>query len=130
MDKVQSIYQGRPARLREADQNVPIEFLDDFGELEQFHTITYAEVPQQLNRLAYSVSSFQQLCKLSVIMDRILMTLYSEQTCFREPVELLSATEFLHSSLTEWLDNLPGHLVINLSGRSSNNLLPHTLSLL
>ncbi|RSL47386.1 hypothetical protein CEP54_013431 [Fusarium duplospermum] len=40
LDKVQSIYQGRPARLREADNRVPIQFLDEYEELEEFNTNT------------------------------------------------------------------------------------------
>ncbi|KAL2683302.1 hypothetical protein Neosp_007772 [[Neocosmospora] mangrovei] len=106
LDKVQSIYQGRPARLREADNRVPIQFLDEYEELEEFNTNTYSERPTQLGCPTYSVSTFEQLCKLSIIMDRILCKLYSEKSCSRNPQELLDASNALHAELKRWRNQL------------------------
>ncbi|KAJ4221451.1 hypothetical protein NW759_006697 [Fusarium solani] len=130
LDKVQSIYQGRPARLREADNRVPIRFLDEYEELEEFDTNTYAERPTQLGCPTYSVSTFEQLCKLSIIMDRILCNLYSEKSCSRDCQELFHASNALYSELKRWRSEMPAHLVVHLNNPSNSTILPHTLSLL
>ncbi|RSL75134.1 hypothetical protein CEP51_011160 [Fusarium floridanum] len=130
LDKVQSIYQGRPARLRESDNRVPIQFLDEYEELEEFNTNTYSELPTQLGCPTYSVSTFEQLCKLSIIMDRILCNLYSEKSCSRDPQELLDASNSLHTKLRRWRREIPAHLMVHLNNPSNSTILPHTLSLL
>ncbi|UPL03597.1 hypothetical protein LCI18_014531 [Fusarium solani-melongenae] len=130
LDKVQSIYQGRPARLREADNRVPIRFLDEYEELEEFNTNTYSEHPTQLGCPTYSVSTFEQLCKLSIIMDRILCSLYSEKSCYRDPQELFDASNALHSELKLWRSEMPAHLLVHLNNPGNSTILPHTLSLL
>lgn len=127
---MQSIYQGRPARLREADNRVRIRFLDEYEELEEFNTNTYSEHPTQLGCPTYSVSTFEQLCKLSIIMDRILCNLYSEKSCFRDPQELFDASNALHSELKRWRSEMPAHLLVHLNNPGNSTILPHTLSLL
>ncbi|KAH7235063.1 fungal-specific transcription factor domain-containing protein [Fusarium solani] len=130
LDKVQSIYQGRPARLREADNRVPIQFLDEYEELEEFNTNTYSEHPTQMGCPTYSVSTFKQLCKLSIIMDRILCNLYSEKSCYRDPQELFDASNALHAELKRWRSEMPAHLLVHLNNPGNSTILPHTLSLL
>ncbi|WAO90301.1 Fungal-trans domain-containing protein [Fusarium falciforme] len=129
-DKVQSIYQGRPARLREADNRVPIRFLDEYEELEEFNTSTYSRYPTQLGCPTYSVSTFEQLCKLSIIMDRILCNLYSEKSCSRDPQELFDASNALHGELKRWRSAMPAHLLVHLNNPGNSTILPHSLSLL
>ncbi|KAJ3543638.1 hypothetical protein NM208_g3465 [Fusarium decemcellulare] len=130
LDKVQSIYQGRPARLREADNCVPIQFLDEYEELQEFNTVTYSERPGQLGCPTYSVSTFEQLCKLSIIMDRILCNLYAERSSERAARDLLITSTTLHEELRRWKSELPAHLLVNLDDPKSSTILPHTLSLL
>ncbi|KAF7561206.1 hypothetical protein G7046_g2935 [Stylonectria norvegica] len=129
-DKAQSVYQGRPARLREADNLVPIRFLDEYDELEEFHTLAYSDVPGRMSCPSYSVSAFGQLCKLSIIMDRILCGLYAEKSSTKNPEELLRASHSLHADLKHWRDALPPHLNIRLGDVDNSIILPHVLSLM
>ncbi|KAI9902252.1 hypothetical protein N3K66_004069 [Trichothecium roseum] len=129
LDKVQAIYQGRPARLREADNNVQIKFLDEYEELEPFHTRTYSPSPRQLDVPTYSVTTFEQLSRLSVIMDRVLACLYAERSFARDADELLLDAGRLHGELERWKRDLPAHLVVRLDDAATSTILPHTLSL-
>ncbi|KAG5749625.1 hypothetical protein H9Q70_007717 [Fusarium xylarioides] len=129
-DKVQSIYQGRPTRLREHDNRVPIAFLDEYEELEDFHTRTYSAQPSQLDCPTYSVSTFEQLCKLSILMDRILCALYAERSATQSVDQIWQTAESLHHDLQSWKDGLPECLRVDLNDPTSSNILPHNLSLL
>lgn len=133
MDKVQSIYQGRPARLREADCRVPVQFLDDFEELEQFSTHTFSEIPKLLPYPAYAVSALEQFCKLSITMDRILSGLYTEHCKDRavgQDQGALQTLQTLRSDLKRWKDEMPAHLWVRLEAPATSTILPHTLNLL
>ncbi|KAL7915555.1 fungal-specific transcription factor domain-containing protein [Trichoderma velutinum] len=130
MDKLQSIYQGRPARLREPDNNVPIRFLDEFDELEPFHTIGYAAKPAFLGSPGYSVSTFEQLCKLSLIMDRVICNLYTERSSQRNPENLVDIASCLDEDLKAWRGGLPQHISVLLEDLTSAPILPHLISLL
>lgn len=127
---MQSIYQGRPARLREADANVPILFLDDYEELEQFNSLSYSRTEIQPSFPTRSVSVFEQLCKLSIIMDRIISGIYAENCKMRASDEILSTARSLHGDLERWRNALPEHIGISLSKSSAGSLTPHTLSLM
>ncbi|KAI1024602.1 hypothetical protein LB503_007179 [Fusarium chuoi] len=129
-DKVQSIYQGRPTRLREHDNRVPIAFLDEYEELEDFHTRTYSAQPSQLDCPTYSVSTFGQLCGLSIIMDRILCALYAERSSAKAADQVWQTAQSLHHDLQSWKSGLPECLRVDLNDPTSSNILPHNLSLL
>ena len=129
MDKVQSIYQGRPARLREMDNRVPAQFLGEYEEMEVFSTLTYSAAPCLLDRPTYGVSTFEQLCKLGVIVDRILCKLYAERSSLQDPVELYHTSGLLQEELRGWRESLPAHLSIKLDSPGSAAILPHTLAL-
>ncbi|KAF5613679.1 Nit-4-like protein [Fusarium tjaetaba] len=129
-DKVQSIYQGRPTRLREHDNRVPIAFLDEYEELEDFHTRTYSAQPFQLDCPTYSVSTFEQLCKLSIIIDRILCALYAERSATKNADQIWQTAHSLTRDLKSWKDGLPDSLRVDLNDPASSNVLPHNLSLL
>ncbi|KAF5597937.1 nitrogen assimilation transcription factor nirA [Fusarium pseudocircinatum] len=129
-DKVQSIYQGRPTRLREHDNRVPIAFLDEYEELEDFHTRTYSAQPSQLDCPTYSVSTFERLCGLSIIMDRILCALYAERSATKNADHIWQTAQSLHRDLKSWKDGLPECLSVDLNDPTSPNILPHNLSLL
>ncbi|KAF5540068.1 Nit-4-like protein [Fusarium napiforme] len=129
-DKVQSIYQGRPTRLREHDNRVLIAFLDEYEELEDFHTRTYSAQPSQLDCPTYSVSTFEQLCKLSIIIDRILCALYAERSATKNADRIWQTAQSLNRDLKSWKDGLPEFLRVDLNDPNSSIILPHNLSLL
>ncbi|KAF4445800.1 hypothetical protein F53441_10445 [Fusarium austroafricanum] len=130
LDKVQSIYQGRPSRLRETDNRVPIRFLDEYEELEDFNTRTYSAQPGQLGCPTYSVSTFKHLCKLSIIIDRVLCALYAEDSSLKPADQSWETANRLHRQLKGWRDNFPAHLEVNLIDSTTSTILPHNLSLL
>ncbi|EED14997.1 nitrogen assimilation transcription factor nirA, putative [Talaromyces stipitatus ATCC 10500] len=129
-DKVQSIFQGRPARLREADVNVPISFMDDYEELEQFTSLSYAQTELNLSFPTRSVSVFQQLCKLSIIMDRIISGIYAENCSLKSTSKLLDTACSLHQDLKDWRKSLPEHLNMDFDNTKTPPLTPHALSLM
>ncbi|CAH0025802.1 unnamed protein product [Clonostachys rhizophaga] len=129
-DKVQSIYQGRPSRLKDIDNSVPILFLDEYEEYELFNTLTYSATPQQLSRPTYAVSTFQELCQLSIIMDHIIHSIYSEKSASASPAELSNTRQSIQTALENWRMSLPTHLSIQLDSPAITSVLPHTLSLL
>ncbi|RGP69076.1 hypothetical protein FLONG3_7929 [Fusarium longipes] len=130
LDKVQSIYQGRPTRLREHDTAVPIIFLDEYEELEDFTDRTFSAKPRAAGSPTHGVSALEHLCKLSVVMDRILCTLYAERSATQDASDLLESAQDLHSQLESWKESLPDHLRFRLDDAANPDLLPHTLSLM
>ncbi|KAF2164409.1 hypothetical protein M409DRAFT_25286 [Zasmidium cellare ATCC 36951] len=129
-DKVQSIYQGRQCRLRVADSNVPISFLDEYEELEPFNTVTFAAIATQTCIPTRAVTTFEQTCKLSVIAESILSTLYAEKASSTGVEELLGAARGLHGDLERWKASLPSHLNLDWNNLRWFNVLPHTLALM
>ncbi|TVY90114.1 Nitrogen assimilation transcription factor [Lachnellula willkommii] len=136
LDKIQAIYQGRPARLRDIDNSVPMVFLDDYEELEPFDTLGYSAIPGGIGLPTHSVSTFEHLCKLSTIADRILYSLYTEKSSQMDSEELFRTSQILHADLARWRESLPAHLSIDFDTSGSPNtssgcvVLPHTLSLI
>ncbi|UKZ48229.1 hypothetical protein TrVGV298_002465 [Trichoderma virens] len=127
VDKIQSLYQGRPATLRELDALVPIKFFDTFEEFEFWEPFAYSPQPNPyLGSAAHSVSTFTHLCKLSVVMSDILSNIYTERI---STTDLSKVLQSLHSKLTTWRDALPPHLVINSRGDEYPCPPPHVLSL-
>ncbi|KAM0290541.1 hypothetical protein ACHAO9_004899 [Fusarium lateritium] len=104
-------------------------FLDDFEELEDFSTHTYSAQPTRLGCPTYSVSTSEQLCKLSIVMDRIICALYSEGSSAKGAEELWESAVSLHRQLKSWRNGLPEHLKVQLHDSSNSTILPHTLSL-
>lgn len=128
-DKIQSIYQGRPPRLRDADCSIPLLFLDEHEELEPFNTVTYTARAQQLDTPTRSVSTKQELCRLSVIAESILATLYAESSSRQDANAMLEAAASLQGELESWRGSLPTHLSLQWRNLSAFNMLPHTLAL-
>ncbi|KAK8038689.1 hypothetical protein PG993_007100 [Apiospora rasikravindrae] len=129
VDKIQSLYQGRPATLRESDTAVPIKFLDTYEELQNWQPFAYSvKSTQYPGSPAYSVSTFTSLCRLSVVMSDILSCIYTERTFDRNAVELCAVLESLNSKLAAWRDGLPEHLAFD-AVRSTHVPPPHVLSL-
>jgi hypothetical protein len=130
LDKLQSLYQGRPARLYESGTNLPMEFLDKHEELELFNPLSYTELSKYPMSPVYSISVFVETCKLSVILDKILLSLYAEKSMIKLSSDLLQARISLHSEIEKWRNSLPQHLDIKFSDTVAKVSLPNTLTLL
>ena len=129
VDKIQSLYQGRPANLQHASCRVPLLFLDQYEEHEYWQPLVtgsrhYPEHP------AYSVSTFENLCKLCVIIDQILNKIYAEQSLKRGPDGLFEDVRLLHQELETWFKLLPEHLRFDPSNSMQVVPPPQVLSLL
>ncbi|KAB8229831.1 uncharacterized protein BDW43DRAFT_302795 [Aspergillus alliaceus] len=112
VDKVQSLYQGRPPSFQVFDTNVPLTFLDRYEELEHWTPFAYPGNPglRYPGSPAYSVSTFIEICKLSVILNAILNKVYSEKSPKRVPEEMVSSLTTLDFDLQRWHEGLPSHL--------------------
>ncbi|RMJ06464.1 hypothetical protein CDV36_013943 [Fusarium kuroshium] len=129
VDKIQSLYQGRPVTLKEADAMVPIKFLDTYEELEfwkpfAYSTPTTGDYP---GSPAYSISTFTSLCKLSIAMSDILSCIYTERTSDQSPAELSNMLDKLQLKLKEWQTSLPDYLQAHVVSEVVPP--PHVLSL-
>jgi hypothetical protein len=67
------------------DNSIPMVFLDEYEELEPFDTLGYSATPGGLGLPTHSVSTFEYLCKLSTIANRILCSLYAEKSLQMDP---------------------------------------------
>jgi hypothetical protein len=111
VDKIQSLYQGRPASLKETDAVVPIKFLDTYEELEHWQPFAHStSVLEYRGSPAYSTSTFTALCKLSLTMSDILSCIYTERSFDQSPKELSGMLEKLQLRLDKWQEGLPLHL--------------------
>jgi hypothetical protein len=60
---------GRAVTLQEQDVHVPPTFLDQYEELEEWRPFAFPYTDHSFHSIpSYSVSTFKQLCSLSVIM--------------------------------------------------------------
>lgn len=131
MDKIQSLYQGRPVSLKKSDALVPIKFLDVYEELEHWMPFAYSEsVSDYEGSPAYSTSTFASLCKLSLVMSDILSSMYTERSSDQSPSKLAGERTNLHKKLRDWDDALPSHLRIDTAKlRNRQFPPPHVFSL-
>jgi hypothetical protein len=131
VDKMQSLYQGRPASLRAIDGQVPIKFMDTYEELEAWHPFAYSSGPSYPGSPSYSVSTFGQLCKLCMILQQILDRTYCEREQKRNTQDLVQDLEYVEKQLQDWMAELPEHLRIdtNSDNRSQQLPPPHVFSL-
>jgi hypothetical protein len=104
--------------------------MDNYEELENWVPFAYPETQSHPGSPAYSVSCFTQLCKLSLIMNRILNKVYAERSTKRGPNELAEDLKSLHADLEQWGESLPPHLHFDPSRPSVTTPPPHVLSLL
>ncbi|KAI4947308.1 hypothetical protein J4E91_006660 [Alternaria rosae] len=128
VDKIQSLYQGRPVSM--TDTLVPTKFLDTYEELEHWTPFSYSTQPDAvyLGSPAYSISTFRHLCQLSVILSDILSTIYTERSFDVSPTELSSKLESIHQKLITWRGLLPEHLTVDVAEVAATPP-PHVLSL-
>lgn len=105
-------------------------FLDDFEELDQFNAISFKENNSQLGVPLYNTSVHREFCRLSIIMDRILGSLYAVKNTTKSQEELFRRSRSLQFDIEEWYKTLPQHLVVGNLGPNSPAPLPHILALL
>lgn len=130
VDKIQSLYQGRPVTLKESDTLVPIKFLDTYEELEYWKPFAYtAQSDSYPGSPAYSVSTFTALCRLSIIMSDILSSIYAERSFDQQPQDLRNLQEKMHDKLSRWRESLPSHLTLANSIDADKTPPPHVFSL-
>lgn len=129
VDKIQSLYQGRPVSLQHCDTRVSLSFLDHYEELEPWQPFAYSDTQSYSGSPGYSVSTFIQLCKLSLVLNEILNKVYSERSSNRSPHDLIASLNTLDGQLKEWYDVLPDHLRFNAHATKVVPP-PHVLSLL
>lgn len=130
-DKILSLYLGRMPGFTPAVDNVPLSFLDDFSDNDLWAPY-YGETPDaEVNRYptyppcsGYVVSCFKQLCKLCIILNDLLLNIYSgdatvsrdlEEEDPSDEVRAMNEAPFVRISrdLRNWLINLPPTLRIN-----------------
>ncbi|KAJ5387049.1 hypothetical protein N7509_009590 [Penicillium cosmopolitanum] len=129
VDKVQALYQGRPATLQDFDTKVSLSFLDHYEELEHWQPFAYSDAQSYPGSPAYSVSTFTELCKLSLILNGILNKVYSERSSNRTPEELMATLSSLDAQLRSWQHGLPRHLQFS-NNTAQTTPPPHVISLL
>jgi hypothetical protein len=129
VDKIQSLYQGRPVSIKEPDTLVPIKFLDTYEELEHWAPFAYtAHVDSYPGSPAFSVSTFRQLCLLSVILGEILSSIYTERSPNTSPEALSTRLQDINRKLTAWREKLPDHLAFSPT-KTTFTPPPHVMSL-
>lgn len=114
-DKIHSLYQGRAPTLQESEMHVPIVFVDDYEETEQWRPTSYPAGTSSAFRSGvptYSVSTFTALCQLCMIMGRALNALYSFSSFSSPASSLLRSLEALNADLAQFEKHLPNHLRI------------------
>lgn len=93
---------------------VPTKFLDTYEELEHWEPFAYTtQTGTYPGSPAFSVSTFKQLCFLSVILGEILSSIYTERSSDTSPGDLLTKLQGIHQKLISWRENLPEHLAFN-----------------
>ncbi|KAI9930701.1 hypothetical protein MW887_011457 [Aspergillus wentii] len=129
IDKIQCLLQGRPPLLRQVDFNTPLEFLDEYDELDQFQSLTYTETHQP-GIPSMNVTLLTKLCEVSIIIERILCDVYSESARDTRPSQDTNVSERIKSDLNAWRNSLP--LQIDYLSYPTENavLLPQSLCLL
>ncbi|KAF3359217.1 hypothetical protein VdG1_02240 [Verticillium dahliae VDG1] len=129
VDKIQSLYQGRPVTIKGSDTLVPIKFLDTYEEFEHWRPFAYSSQSNDYpGSPAYSASTFTSLCRLSVAMSDILGCIYTERSFSQAATELSKMLETLNAKLSAWKESLPTHLIFD-PNKSSCIPPPHVLSL-
>ncbi|KAM0719976.1 hypothetical protein Q7P37_004111 [Cladosporium fusiforme] len=131
VDKMQSLYQGRPASLRALDGQVPIMFMDTYEELEQWNPFAYTAGSSYPGSPSYSVSTFKEFCKLCIILHDVLDRMYCEGKEKRSTESLIQDLDTLEMRMHDWRTNLPAHLIIDFSDSNSTKHVPppHVFSL-
>ncbi|KIX99822.1 uncharacterized protein Z520_04458 [Fonsecaea multimorphosa CBS 102226] len=130
-DKILSLYLGRMPGFTPATEEVPLTFMDDYSDSDLWAPYYGETPPPELANVpnyppcpGYVVSCFRQLCKICVILNDLMHSIYSSEAAARREMgeedhsaEAKAASEapFVRISrdLRDWLISLPPHLRIN-----------------
>lgn len=102
IDKLQAFYHGRPACIQEADTTVPLVFHDRPEELEHYYPEESAQTTAN-----HLVSNFLQICRLALIMNKVLNKIYREKSEVHGPEVVKKSLTQLNSELDAWQSDLP-----------------------
>ena len=130
IDKIQSLYQGRPVDLQWDNCSVPLILLDEYEERELWQPFNDPGLRHYPQTPTYSVSTFTSLCKLCVIMNEVLNNIYTQRIQEQGLGSLTGHIKPLQARLTEWYDALEDHLKFNASDPIQVVPPPSVLSLL
>ena len=130
MDKIQSLYQGRPVELQWADCEVPLTFLDQYEEKELWQPFELSASRHYPQTPAYSISTFTNMCKLCIIMNEVLNRMYAKRSQEQGLDTLAGHVKPLHTKLEDWYRNLETHLKFNALDPAHVVPPPSVLSLL
>ena len=109
---------------------MPALFSDDYEELESFNSLTFAVTPQQLDTPTRSISTTSELCRLSVIAESVVATLFTDSSRDKDAQSIMGAYNSIAFGLENWRNSLPEHLNLRWHDLSKFDVLPHSLSLL
>ena len=131
VDKMQSLYQGRPASLAASEGHVPIDFLDTYEELEFWQPFAYTNGTSYPGSPSYSISTFKEMCRLCVILHDVLEQMYCEGKARCAPNDVVRDLEALEARMQQWKQGLPDHLHIDCERANVAQQLPppHVFSL-
>ncbi|KAJ9478979.1 putative transcription factor [Pseudozyma hubeiensis] len=139
IDKIHSLYQGRQASIERRNLYVPIEFHDHFEETEFWTPVAFhrplrestgghssakganSSTPAGYTGPIYSVSTFAELCRLTVIMEKIIQIFYSIDSGARSERSQTEHLISMRSELASWRTSLPSHLRIDSNSPASRN---------
>ncbi|KAI0375162.1 hypothetical protein BV20DRAFT_985517 [Pilatotrama ljubarskyi] len=126
-DKLSAVWLGRPITFRANDYSTPVPGVDEMDENEPWEpypadSLGNAYVPQP-SRL---MSTFREMCHLSVIITDIMDKIYPVQASSDTPRRVLF--EQLENRLNKWLISLPEHLRYSANDKHAA-VLPHVLML-
>ncbi|KAH8703593.1 fungal-specific transcription factor domain-containing protein [Talaromyces proteolyticus] len=130
IDKVQCLYQGRPPILRRVNFNVPLRFLDEYDELEQFQGLTYTATTETPAVPSMNVTLLTKLCEVSIIIERILSEIYPGPGLEAKQIQNVNIFADIKSNLKKWRASLPPEMDYLLHPRSDSVILPQSLCLL
>jgi len=146
-DKILSLYLGRMPGFTPATDDVPLSFMDDFSDTDlwapyygETPSPDLCEAPNYPPCNGYVVSCFRELCKLCVILNDLLLSIYSSEAVARRnteddenSAEAKAANEApfirISQSLRDWWFSLPAHLRINPDSMPSLAPPVHIMSL-
>ena len=95
------------------DCRVPLDFLDQYEERELWQPLEGSGSRHYPQTPAYSVSTFTSLCKLCIIMNEVLNTIYTKRSQEHGLESLAAHIKPLQAKLTQWFDGLEDHLRFN-----------------
>ncbi|RJE23615.1 hypothetical protein PHISCL_04071 [Aspergillus sclerotialis] len=136
-DKHISLYLGRMPNFTMGADNVSLKFLDDFTEEDLWEPFygpeqVSTERPSYPPTPGHVVSCFMQLCKLCVLISRVMLDLYSPQPINHANSSLdarASAFVTIDQDLHEWYNALPSFLEIPSDKIPEVSPPPHITSL-